>query len=856
MLIPTVLLHILPLRNLVAFRYFMNRIFASPVVLTAVLACTFALPSLGQSTLPSDQSDNQNGSNSSGNSTSGSSYDSGSSNDPYSSGNTSGINQNGINQNGSNQNRTNLNGTSSDSFNLPDITWGDTTTSTQNGSSGRTSDQQTPTTNLRPLQPQVPPPPVITDFQRMVQASTGQMLPIFGQNLFESPSTFSPVSNIPVTPEYVIAPGDEVIVRIWGSISITQRIIVDRAGDIFLPRVGTLHVAGLRYSELESHLKSSVDRVFRNYELSAQLGQLHAIQIFVLGAAKRPGAYTVSSLSTLVNAIFASGGPSSEGSMRRIELRRESKTVSSFDLYDLIINGHTNNDSRLLPGDVLYIPPAGPRVALSGSVKVPAIYEATDTSTLQQVLEYAGGFNTTASLQVGTLERIQDHRERVVTNLSFTSAGLSIPVRDGDLIRIRTVSRRYSAGITLRGNVETPGRFAWHEGMRLHEIIPDRASLLTPDYWQRRTKESLPTPFFTPMDQVSAGDRTASSAVQSSSNTSGTSTRLTGRENVSRPLAPLNVVQIPAAEINWNYAVIERTDATTLKHELIPFHLGRLVFDHNDADDLELLPNDTVTIFSQADFQVPILDRTKYVRLEGEVVNAGIYSVEKGETLRHLLIRVGGLTPNAYLYASQLKRESTRFQQQSRLEEYLSKLQIEQEHSATNRALSSSNQSADALLRTTQQNVLNRIRDLRASGRVLLSFKPSSSNLADVPDIPLEDGDVFTVANRPAIISIIGSVYSQNSVLYVPGANVKYALRMAGGPDRNSDRKHTFIIRADGTVTSKDNRSWGDNFNSVKLYPGDTVVVPEQLYPTPILQQLTSIASIFGQIGIAAAVVR
>lgn len=737
---------------------------------------------------------------------------------------------------------------------MPNLTSGQQTQQ-QNRSNARPqqSTEDDLTKNTKPLLP--PPPPVISDFQRLVQTSTGKLLPIFGQSLFTAPSTFAPVMNIPVTADYVIAPGDQILVRAWGAISVSQDTVVDRTGGIFIPRVGVIHVAGLRYSDLESHLKASVDRVFKNYELSAQLGQLHSVQIFVLGSVVRPGAYTVSSQSTLVNAIFASGGPSAEGSMRRIELRREGKTISTFDLYDLVIGGRMDNDSHLLPGDVLYIPPAGPRVALSGSIKVPAIYELKDGSTLEQVLQYAGGFTTTASLRTGTIERIQDRRERTVIQLQFDAKDMQMAMQDGDLLIVKTMSQRFSSSVTLRGNVESPGRFAWHPGLRLHDIIPDRSSLLTPNYWRRRTLEGLPTTFYTPLSQVAAADRTASSAVQSSSMGSTNSTQLTGREAVNRPLSPLNVVQIPAAEINWNYALIERTDPVTLKHELIPFHLGRLVFDHNEADDIELSPNDIVTIFSQADFQVPNLERTKYVRVEGEVVNAGIYSVEKGETLRHLVERAGGLTSNAYLYGSQFKRESTRFQQQSRLEEYLSKLQAEQERSATNRSLGSNNASADALLRTTQQSILNRIRDLRASGRVLLSFNPNSSSPTDIPDIPLEDGDVFTVANRPAVISIIGSVYSQNSVLYVPGATVKYALRMAGGPDRNSDKKHTFIIRADGTVTSKANRSWGDNFSSVKLYPGDTVVVPEQLYTQPIVRTLADVASIIGQVGFAAAAI-
>ena len=220
------------------------------------------------------------------------------------------------------------------------------------------------------------PPQERIEFQDYVAQSTGRDLPIFGSELFKNvPSTFAPVQDIPVTADYVVGPGDEIKIHAWGQLEVDFSAIVDRTGTISIPKVGTVSVAGIRYQDLQSHLKTAIGRVFRNFDLSVSLGQLRAIQVFVVGQARRPGSYTISSMSTLVNAIFAAGGPSAKGSMRSIQLKRGNKVVTDLDLYDLLINGDKSKDAQLLPGDVIYIPPVGPLVAITGSVNVPAIFE-------------------------------------------------------------------------------------------------------------------------------------------------------------------------------------------------------------------------------------------------------------------------------------------------------------------------------------------------------------------------------------------------------------------------------------------------------------------------------------------------
>ena len=262
--------------------------------------------------------------------------------------------------------------------------------------------------NQNPLEPVQ-----LTPFQRLVAASVGRVLPIFGSALFTNvPSTFAPVDRIPVTPEYVIGPGDELLIRMWGQVTLDGHFTVDRSGNVYIPQVGAIRVAGVPFAKVTDLLRAQIGRTFRNFDLNVNVGQLRSIQIFVVGEAKRPGSYTISSLSTLVNALFASGGPAPMGSMRSIQVKRGKETVTTFDMYDLLLKGDKSKDVALLSGDVIYIPPVGPMVALAGSIDTPALYEVTPGSTVQDVIALAGGLSTLAQDKQIRIERIKSHDSR------------------------------------------------------------------------------------------------------------------------------------------------------------------------------------------------------------------------------------------------------------------------------------------------------------------------------------------------------------------------------------------------------------------------------------------------------------
>lgn len=715
--------------------------------------------------------------------------------------------------------------------------------------------------NLQRLsQNQVLPPEPPSEFQRFVAATTGQFLPIYGVKLFtKPPSTFSPNDLAPVTPDYVIGPDDQVRVRIWGPINYSGNLRVDRSGNIYLPEVGAIHVAGLQFSALDQHLREAVSRIYRNFDLSVDIGQIRAMQVYVAGQARRPGAYTVSSLSTLVNALFASGGPSSHGSLRHIEVKRNGETVADFDLYALLIHGDKSKDIHLLPEDVIYIPPVGPQVAISGTIHDPAIYEIRSSETIGDLIEMAGQTSAMASNTRISLERVEEHQVRQAMQFSFDANGLGYPLSDGDILRIYPILPTYQKTVTLRGNVANPGRFAWTDGMRLGDLIPDRDSLQSRDYWWKRSRLGLPVPTFEPINRPPEPQESENGGLHGSIAAQTPESRTTGQTKVIEPRR--NRVELSTPEINWDYAVIERTDPETLKTSLISFDLGKLVLSHDSSQNLELHPGDVVTIFSQSDIRVPLAEQTKYVEVQGEFLHSGVYSVQPGETLRDLVRRAGGLTPKAYLYGSEFTRESTRILQQQRIDEYVQTVRVEAQRGTQALAVSASGSSSNdvAASQAASQELIARLSQVKATGRIVLQFRPDSSGVDQIPDIDLENGDKFIVPPAPSTINVVGAVYDQNSFLYQRGRNVERYLKLAGGPNRNADRGHAFVIRADGSVVSRSAEKtmalWSSTFYKLQLYPGDTIVVPDKtLHPTA-LRNVVEWTQVFSQLALGAAAI-
>lgn len=722
-----------------------------------------------------------------------------------------------------------------------------------------------------PNEPRLP-----NEFQRFVYSATGQALPLFGAAYFGAgaeAATYAPVDRMPVPADYTLGPGDELQLRGWGAVDIDLKAVVDRNGQISIPRVGMVGVAGLRAGEIEGHLRQQIGKVFKGFNLNVTLGQLRSIQVFVVGQAQRPGTYTLSSLSTLVNAVFASGGPGPNGSMRRVTLRRAGQVATELDLYDFIVKGDLSKDQRLQSGDVIVFAAAGPRVAVLGTVDNPAIFElAPGGTSAGDILGLAGAGRAVADLQHASLERLDPSTPkapRQVERLDLRQA-TATRLRDGDVITLRPAAPQFANAVTLRGNVANPLRHPHAPGMRISDLIPDRDALVTRDYHLRKNRlvqyldpkrleeledarrlQQESRTGTAPRPAEAESSRRAGAKAPSLVNpfdqdvTARTLLQLADREPAARPApgerlpnregALRNLVDEP----NWEYATVERLDANRVATRLLSFHLGKAVLDRDPAHNLELQPGDVVTIFGRQDLRGPQARTTRLVRVEGEVERPGVYQLEPGDTLRNVLTRAGGITGQAYLFGTEFSRESTRQRQAEALQDAVRRLEASLGAAGANQIANLGNADAATVARLqaaeqeSRRSQLNRLKTLQPNGRISLELEPAMARSDDLPDLPLEDGDALVVPTRPGFVFAVGAVANENALLWRTGRTVKDYLASAGVlPD--ADEANIFVARADGSVVHSRARSGGffgtrSKLEDMVLAPGDTIMVPDLL---------------------------
>jgi protein involved in polysaccharide export with SLBB domain len=689
-------------------------------------------------------------------------------------------------------------------------------------------------TALRQMQGQMLPPPkpeAPNQFQRFVQASTGKSLPIYGANLFSNPQAYFPDAAAPAPAEYVLGPGDEIRIQVWGAVEFTGSQTLDRNGQINLPRVGTIPLAGVQVKDLESTLSKKIASIYKNVNVTASLGKLRAITVYVVGHARQPGSYNLNSLSTLINAVFASGGPSANGSMRNIELKRASQTVTTLDLYAFMSKGDKSKDVALQPGDVISIAPAGPRIALTGVTDHSAIYELKPGNSVQDILALGGGLPSLTKPQMALLERlntVNENNPRQVKPITLDAQGQRTVLQDGDVLTLLPINPSFQNAVTLRGNVATPLRHIFKPGMRVADLIPEPNALVQDDYYIRKNR----------LVQFEKGNQVTDDRV-------------------------LNEVKNLLEEINWDYALVERLNLKEVRTDLIPFNLGRALRDKNPSDNLELLAGDIVTIFGVKDVPVPMEKRSRFVNVGGEVKVPGIYQVQPGETLAQVVQRAGGLTAHAYAFGSIFSRDSNRRQQQANLEQAVRRMESDLVSQAatlaqnTTEAEKSSTQAQVA----AQRGMVERLKQLKANGRVALEMDPAQPVF---PEILLEDGDQLIIPNKPSFVSVFGAVLGETSFIWRARSTVGNYIDRAG-PTRYADLDGALIIRADGTVQANEAQrsfvGWGNrSFMSRVLQPGDSVFIPEQVDRrtayTQFIQGAKDWTQLFYQFGLGAAAIK
>ncbi|KQU78138.1 MULTISPECIES: SLBB domain-containing protein [unclassified Rhizobacter] len=758
---------------------------------------------------------------------------------------------------------------------------------------------------LRNLQPPKP-----SEFQKFVEAATGRQLQPFGSNFFaEASRAAQPVDNVPVTADYTVGPGDEVLVRAWGSIDVDYRSTVDRNGQLNLPKVGSFTVSGIKASELEGQLRAQIGRLYRNFNLSVSLGKLRGLKVFVVGPARLPGVYTVPSQATMLSAVVAAGGPGPNGSMRRVQLRRDNQLVSELDIYEFLVQGDKSKDLQLAAGDVLVFQPVGPRVALSGALDNAAIYELKNTQEpVGELLRYAGGSPVLTNPNRVQLERIdpaQSPAARYVEDFKLDAAGLQHPLRDGDVLTLLTISPKFANAVTLKGHVAQPLRYTFTPGMRIRDLIPDKEALISPDFYRRK---NLLVQVLADDDDIlleEAEQRAARTGnnvgvglpVAPTGRATGTRSEGGGTDNTATPFVVASAADPSAArdpnrfpltegerarrrmdrlaaaesrrtpatlfnELNWDYAVIERLSDKDLSTQVIPFNLGKAVLQGDPDNNIELKAGDVVTIYSQKDIRVPVAKQTRLVSVEGEVGAPGVYQLLPGETLGQLITRAGGFTPQAYVYGLEFSREETRKRQRENLQVAIARLEVLSAQQAAREAANRREEQAGgaAISSAATQAQMARLSRVQPNGRVALELTPETTSVSQLPEVPLENADRIVVPSRPGFVTVAGAVVNNNAFLWKPNRTVGDYVKLAG-LDEAAEPSNMFVLRADGTVShANERRGWFGSLESQSLQPGDAVVVPNQLdyesWGRATIRNLKDFSQIFYQFGLGAAAIK
>lgn len=729
----------------------------------------------------------------------------------------------------------------------------------------------------------------------------------YGYDLFRgSPTTFAPVTEIPIPSEYTLGPGDVLRIQLWGKENQNLELPVSRDGTISFPQSGPMRVAGLSFDETRQHISKKVSEQYIGVQVSVSLGELRSMRVFVLGEARNPGSYSVSSLSTITNALYVSGGIKQNGSLRNLQHKRDGKLVGTLDIYDLLLKGDSSGDNRLQPGDVIFIPPVGKRVGIEGEVYRPALYELKDENTLADLVRMAGGLTPQAYPQRINIERNNEDFLRILAEADYTSTkGKSARIQAGDTVTIPSISDITGQFIEVSGAATRPGRFAWMPGMRVSSVIKHLNADLAPVADQRyaaivrtdkvtdtisvlnlRLRKAVQNPgspfdlrleerdqllIFSDAGKVEVGEESEEDD-RNDTRESLFSPVLQRLKSQATPSAPQKTIRITGpVRYPGEYpmpASRELADAIFVAGGLkdtaflYSAEIARYTTDQNGIGTTDILTlnlaeamagigsvalqsRDRILIKSIPDFAT-----TSTIELKGEVRYPGEYTFRDGETLRQVIERAGGLTENAFPTGAVFTRAKLRQLEAQRLREAKERLQgdllgVQLEGDGFG------GQSGDRVQQV--ESLLEDVQSSRAVGRMVVDLS-AVLNDDDYQSIRLQDGDTLTVPKIPQAVTVFGEVQFPTSHLHQAGLTVDDYLERSGGPTRQADESRVYVVKADGSVTLPEKSRWFGT-RSQQLEPGDTIIMPIDVDRLNQLELWTNVSQIVYQMALGAAAV-
>jgi protein involved in polysaccharide export with SLBB domain len=559
----------------------------------------------------------------------------------------------------------------------------------------------------------------------------------FGYALFQGPSsTFAPVTDVAVGPDYVIGPGDNLVVYMWGLVEDQFTLLVDRNGAIFMPKVGAMPVAGLTFSDAERIVERRLATYFSGFQVRLAMGELRAVKVYVVGEVTRPGAYTLSALATMTNALYSAGGPTKLGTLRTVQLRRNEHLVATLDLYNFLLRGDRASDLRLMSGDTVFVPPIGPVAGIAGAVKRPAIYEMVRPMRVSDLVAMAGGATPLAYLRRVQLERIEENSRKVIIDLdlsTYYSRGdrlYDIPVQDGDLLKVLPIDSRVYNTVTLDGYVKHPGEYEFQPGIRVSELV---------------TRDRLLPEAF--VDQVEV---------------------VRQRPDFRRQILTVDLRRAWSGEPGQD-VILQPLDKVVVRSEFKSVQVVTL--------EGEVMRPGTYTI-GHGERLSSVLKRaggfTEEAYLRGAVfIRESIREVETEQLDRFILVQQEAiLQESARAGAASLEVASGSGQRASIQQQTL--------------------QQRKELLEVLRSKVL--------LGRVVVKLKPLERFEGSASDVLLEAGDTLIVPKQPSSVLVVGSVRNPTAVIYREGNDVEYYLNRAGGLSKEADEDEIYIVKADGSA--------------------------------------------------------
>lgn len=646
----------------------------------------------------------------------------------------------------------------------------------------------------------------------------------FGYELFALSDQTELITDIATASDYVLGPSDELLIYLWGRVEKEYHVTVDREGKVFLPKVGSVVAWGLTVDQFTKQAQKQLGKVYSEFDLSVSLGKIRSIRIYVTGEVKRPGCYTISSLTSMFNAMYHAGGPNERGTMRNIRLVREGREIGSADLYQLLLHGDNSSDVRLQTGDVIHVPVAGRRVAIRGEINRSAIYEIGDSASALDLLKLSGNSTATAHLDRVMLERVSEFGEWEVLDLNLNplTEGYSEGplLRDGDRLTVSSIFDARTNMVAVFGQVKHPGYYERTDTTRISHLI-SRCALQPYDvYYERadlfrfypdRRCEVISVDLRDILSGSTANDLLVSNrdSIHIYAIDEIVRDRYVHIEGeVAKPGRYPLYDEMSAADLIFLAGSFNPT-ADRYRAELARIDsVGEVSLTYvslvgDDDKSLLLRPDDHLYVR-----RIPLWTDDRTVTIDGEVMFPGNYMLSnRDETLQHLIDRAGGFSERAFPKGIVFKRHS--------IGRNLEKQNI--------------NQVLDHFRPITQDSLGNPIEesffnvDTRSMNRIIIDYERNGGNQKDKYDIVLRPQDKIYVPPIPSGISVMGAVGANGTTNFIEGRKVKYYIKRAGNFCSQADKKGTLLIRAGGEVISKN----GTLNKRVEL--GDIIIVPTKI---------------------------